>query len=190
MGERKGPFSCWAKRTPLLTVFPGAPCLSYSCLPCPGSSPSEAWDTENLLHALQRPVDFSPTRQSGSHQTFPRHPEHPYSITQVSTVPREQGDAQTSSGGLRVGVVSVPGNVWEGGIYRLLFTKKNEARKTFNNSQLRGTAAVPYLPTPRPQPPAQLLPPKPLGFCQVFQELSLIWLTSAADVCTCTRPTG
>lgn len=44
--------------------------------------------------------------------------------------------------------------------------------------------------SPQAPAPAQLLPPRPLSFCQVFQELGVIWLTSAADVSTHTRPAG
>lgn len=88
----------------------------------------------------------------------------------------------------------MPGNVGERCLGRRNLQtsvyQKNEARKTFNSSQLRGTAAVVYPAPPGPSRPAQLLPPRPLGFCQVFQELSLIWVTSAADVSTHTRPMG
>lgn len=89
----------------------------------------------------------------------------------------------------------VTGGVWEGGIYRLLFTK-TRPRKTFNSSQLKGDScgtltAPPSThtglcpPHPTPAHPRRGLPPPPMAsasFCQVFQELHFISETSAPDV--------
>lgn len=155
----------------------------------PGSSPSEAWDMKNL-HALKWPVDLSPTPWSGSHQLFHGTQSTLIQLAKCPLPPRDQGEARASSRGAR-GVVSVPGNlVWEGGIYRLLFTKKKQARKTFNSSQLLGTAAVLYLPHPQAPTPCPAAPAQASWLLSSLQELSLIWLTSAADVSTHTRPTG
>lgn len=55
-------------RGPLLTVFPGAPCLLLLlALLSPDSSPSQAWDKKGL-HALKWRVEFGPTSWSVSHQ--------------------------------------------------------------------------------------------------------------------------
>lgn len=123
--------------------------------------------------------------------------ESSYSVSQVSIAPREQEEAQASSGSAgwrRVGgCLSLETLSGKEEFYRLLFTKKKKKNprpiKHLTAANYRGQLQW-FTPAPAPPPRAQLLPPRPLSFCQVFQELGVIWLTSAADVSTHTRPAG
>lgn len=110
-------------------------------------------------------------RQEGAHPS----PALPSTRGRVGGRP---GPPEGSQGGPRLG-----NGVWEGGIYRLLFTKTRPC-KTFNSSQLKGAAAWSHRPPGRhsrvPAPPTRLLPPRPL--LSRLPEPRVIWEASAPAV--------
>lgn len=150
MGKRKGPFCCWTERTP------SPHCVLQGSLPLTPARSS--FSRRFPLHALKWPGEFSPAPWGVGHQPSHGTQSTLIQLTKCPLPPESRERPGPPDGGARG--VSVPGNVvWEGRIYRLLFTKKtrpvNHLTAANYGGQLRRFTRPPGAPTPCPAAPTQ-----------------------------------